>query len=615
MSQGIFGTIVPTTTSGNQLATILNDFKEAIVSGFSGTSRPSELDPGGYWIDTTNDPTTWEYKMWTGVQDITIFTLNLTTGAATIGSADSLFEVARISADSVGPILRLLKERIANNGQTLEGDTIGEIQFFGTRDSGVNVDQAKIKAISTDDVTSSVKGAYLSFEVTPDASSAIVEVMRLINSSVGIGITAPEEKLHVKAGSIKAENESDTVNAQAVIIRKKRVAGSGQVLDLDNIGQVKFQSTDDSGVMVESAEISVSANENHSSAQHGTKIVIKNKKQGETAYTEQIVIEDGVKISSLEVVGDLVVQGTTTSINTATLEVEDANILINKNGTQAIADAQKSGLTVEMSDATDARIGYDSTKASKFVIGEVGTEKEIVTVSDSQTLTNKTFTSPSTTGASIVDPARVDFKKDTEANLTTYALTATSGQGCYATDTETYYGIVDNELVPFGAGGGGSSIKWIDGVLAPLKEVIDGMEFNSFGSVDPQELYAIITIPSSYRPGKPITITNGNFFANVASGKVRFRAATALINSSTVLGVYSNIHNSTNAEVTVPGVANTIAAIGVIQLTDAVGEINAVQVQAGDKLRVRIYRDYASESSPAAADARLLTDSFEIKFR
>jgi hypothetical protein len=109
MSQGIFGSIIPTTTSGNQLATILNDFKEAVVSGFSGTSRPSELDPGGYWIDTTNDPTTWEFKLWTGVQDIIVFTLNLTTGTATIGSADSLFEVAKISADSVGHILRLLK--------------------------------------------------------------------------------------------------------------------------------------------------------------------------------------------------------------------------------------------------------------------------------------------------------------------------------------------------------------------------------------------------------------------------------------------------------------------------------------------------------------------------
>jgi hypothetical protein len=615
MSQGIFGSIIPTTTSGNQLATILNDFKEAVVSGFSGTSRPSELDPGGYWIDTTNDPTTWEFKLWTGVQDIIVFTLNLTTGTATIGSADSLFEVARISPDSVGPILRLLKERIANNGQTLDGDTIGEIQFFGTRDSGVNVDQAKIRAVSTDDVTASVKGAYLSFEVTPDASASIVEVMRLINSSVGIGLTNPDERLHVKAGNIKAENETDSANAQSVIVRKKRVSGSGQVLNNDNIGAVKFQSTDDAGTMVEAAEIAISANQNHSTSQHGTKVVIKNKRMGETAYTEQIVIEDTVKIAQLEVLGDLIVQGSTVTMNVATVETEDANILLNKNGTQTTANSAKAGFTVEMSDATDAIVGYDSTKASKFVAGEVGSEEEIVTVGHTQTLINKTFTAPLLNNSSVVSPTRLDFKKDTEANLTTYATTADAGQAVYATDTETYYGIVDNELVPLGGGSGGTSLKWIDGDIAPLKETIDGFEFNSFGVLDSQEIYAVITVPSSYRPGKPIKIKNGNFFANVASGEVRFRAQVALINASTVLGTYSNIHDSANVEVTVPGVANTIANIGDIDLTSAIGEINAVQVQAGNKLRVRLYRDFASETSPAAADARLLTDSFEITFR
>lgn len=91
------------------------------------------------------------------------------------------------------------------------------------------------------------------------------------------------------------------------------------------------------------------------------------------------------------VTGDLTVNGTTTTVNTVTLEVEDPNILVNKGGTQATANAAVSGFTVEMSDATDGRIGYDSTLASKFKVGEVGTEVEIATVSNSQTLTNKTI--------------------------------------------------------------------------------------------------------------------------------------------------------------------------------------------------------------------------------
>lgn len=101
----------------------------------------------------------------------------------------------------------------------------------------------------------------------------------------------------------------------------------------------------------------------------------------------------GTKTFSNDVVitGDLTVNGTTTTVNTTTLDVEDPNVLLNNGGTQATANAAVSGFTVEMSDATHARIGYDSTLASKFKAGEVGSEVEIATVSNSQTLTNKTI--------------------------------------------------------------------------------------------------------------------------------------------------------------------------------------------------------------------------------
>jgi hypothetical protein len=98
-----------------------------------------------------------------------------------------------------------------------------------------------------------------------------------------------------------------------------------------------------------------------------------------------------IGINDLTVDGDLTVNGTTTSVNTTDLEVEDANITVNKNGNQASANTQSAGFTVEMSDATDARIGYDSTTESKFTAGEVGTEHEIVTTNHAQTIINKTI--------------------------------------------------------------------------------------------------------------------------------------------------------------------------------------------------------------------------------
>lgn len=74
----------------------------------------------------------------------------------------------------------------------------------------------------------------------------------------------------------------------------------------------------------------------------------------------------------------------------------------------------------------------------------------IVTEAGAQTLTNK----------SIQSPSRLDPKKDTEANLTTYAATAQNGELVYATDTKKFYVVTDGALTEVGgAGAGGTSIE------------------------------------------------------------------------------------------------------------------------------------------------------------
>jgi hypothetical protein len=604
MSQAVFPDIVPSTTSGNQLATLLNDFKAAIMSGFTGTARPSEILAGGYWIDTTNDPTTWTYNIFDGTVDIPIFTLNLTTGTASIASADSLFEISKISADSVGPIIRLIKERIAGNGQTLDGDTVGEIQFYGTRDTGANASQARIRTISTDNVTASAAGCYMAFELAPDASASLVEVMRIVNQRVAVGLVIPEEVVHVK-GNLKAETEVDSVLGPELMLRKKRVSGSGQVLSGDTVGKNIFKSTSDTGAEIDVAQIEVTAAENHTTANQGSRVSFKYKRLTQSAFTEEMYIDDtGVNINRLTVTN---LYATNSELGTV-VETDDAKIILNKGGTQAGANSGPAGFEIEMSDATDAALAYDSTLASKFKIGEIGSLKEVVTVGDSQNLTAKTITS-----GSIVTPTRLDVKKDTEANLVTYATTAANGQWCFATDTKVMYQVIDTELVPAGAGGGGVSLNWKVGTNAPLESFVDGLELKDFDNTSSQEIYATLTVPQSYRVGKPIQLEGAQFFINVTSGNIFFKTVSTLINASTVLGTYTNQHTSTNTEVTAPGVANTIASVGNLQLTDATGQINGVAVQPGDKIR-RLFRDNAAETSSAAADARLLIDGAEPTF-
>jgi hypothetical protein len=89
--------------------------------------------------------------------------------------------------------------------------------------------------------------------------------------------------------------------------------------------------------------------------------------------------------------GNLTVNGTTTTVNSATLEVTDANVLVNNGGNDTTA--QGAGLTVERA-TTNGALKYDSALASKWKIGNVGSEKEVITAGDAQELTLKSLVQP-----------------------------------------------------------------------------------------------------------------------------------------------------------------------------------------------------------------------------
>ncbi len=183
MSQDIFSSIDPS-ISGTDLAGVLNLFKDAIVSGMSGAVRPTELDPGGMWVDTSGDPTTWVLRLWTGTDDVEVVAIDLATGTTSVSLAVDSFIVRKISADTNGAILELVKRRVATNGQVLNGDVVGEVRLIGRDDTGGNPIVAKIMYTAAEDQTSSAFGGTLSFYSTPAGTNTLVEHMRFINGMV-----------------------------------------------------------------------------------------------------------------------------------------------------------------------------------------------------------------------------------------------------------------------------------------------------------------------------------------------------------------------------------------------------------------------------------------------
>lgn len=88
--------------------------------------------------------------------------------------------------------------------------------------------------------------------------------------------------------------------------------------------------------------------------------------------------------------GNLTVNGTTTTVNSATLDVTDQNITVNNGGNDATGEG--AGLTVDRT-GTSGSLVYEDALTSKWKAGALGSESEMIVASGSQTMTgNKTFT-------------------------------------------------------------------------------------------------------------------------------------------------------------------------------------------------------------------------------
>lgn len=367
---------------------------------------------------------------------------------------------------------------------------------------------------------------------------------------------------------------------------------------------------------------------------------------------------------NLVVQGDLTVNGTTTTINTQTLDVEDANVQVNTGGTVASANAASSGITVDITDGTDARLGYDSTLASKFKIGEVGSESQVATVSHTQTLTNKTidgddntiqdlqagmfktiignalrFFSFDAVGAPITNKAvpsgdvvgttdtqaitNKDIDGGTASNTsritlpkadttTLNALTRKQGTLVYDTTTNSVKYDDGSALQAVGSGsggGGGGSLQWIEGANSALIQFQNNMRSYSFQAALAQDLWATVKVPDSYTPGAQITMRM-HYYSPDTSGNVLLQTVSTLIRQGTdAADSVVNQRTSTNAAVTLGSPANLVRTV-TFDLTSATGQINGVGVSANDLIKVELTRG----TDTATSDVQALVFSADLKF-
>jgi hypothetical protein len=149
-----------------------------------------------------------------------------------------------------------------------------------------------------------------------------------------------------------------------------------------------------------------------------------------------------------------------------------------------------------------------------------------------------------------------------------------------------------------------------DDVGAASSGETNGIAHWDFGPDIDTEVVATITVPSSHTGGDQLLLKNCQFFTSATTGNVRFQTECFLLRSGTTdITSLGNPYEDTSSGVTVPGTANQLKEFGDLEITDGSGEIDSVQVAAGDKILVKLYRDTVDTLT---SDVSLIKDSIYL---
>ncbi len=228
---------------------------------------------------------------------------------------------------------------------------------------------------------------------------------------------------------------------------------------------------------------------------------------------------------------------------------------------------------------------------------------------------------------SIVSEGIVDYTHSLDAFTNVFLSKTNAGElstnysaimiGYTLPDNKLYISI--KNLVKYGAvvggSGGSGSFMPIMGDIAPIEDLIDGLDLLGFAHNSEQSIFFNFKLPEGYVAGSKLVLAGGSFYCETAiSGDVLFKAETALLKKgSHVFGTFSDIHDSINSEVTVSSTLGEQTLIGNIDLTDNSGQINGTDVEEGDVLRIRVYRDITNETTSALDEAKMIRTCFEPK--
>ena len=342
-------------------------------------------------------------------------------------------------------------------------------------------------------------------------------------------------------------------------------------------------------------------------------IALTDTTQSTDKDTGAVVLEGGLGVEKnvnvggiLNVVGsatinNLTTTGSTTFVDAANLNVTDANITCNVGGDEAAADLADAGLTIEMSDADNAIMAFNSGLTSKWKCGDITTSSEVMTVGTDQSVTGlKRHT------------REVEY-----APITTPVGNPASGLKFYAKSDDKLYtknsAGVELPVVTGsggGGGGGGGALNWYTPAgEAPIEDYYFDSRVFIYRFGEAERLTAVIKVPEGYTPGSPISMINyGYSIDNVNNWRMQ-TVATLIRKNVDAASTFTNTYTDNSGDLlnTSPNLVRSFTT----DLTDGTGNINGVPVSTGDIIKVSFTR-VPPAGTASALEVRFFPELTEV---
>jgi hypothetical protein len=237
-----------------------------------------------------------------------------------------------------------------------------------------------------------------------------------------------------------------------------------------------------------------------------------------------------VNAASLTLSGDLIVNGTTTSVNSNTVTIGDNIIVLNSD--EVGTPSQNGGIEIERGTSTNASLIWDEA-ADVWKAGLAAAEVELVTLTGTQTLTNKTLTSPTMTAPALGTPASGIM---TNVTGTASGLTA----GTVITNANLTGNVTSVGNATTIASGVVTSAMIVDGTIvngdinASAAIAVSKLSASTISGVTLGNNLNALTIGTglsgtSYNGSSAVTIANAGVTSNVAGTGITVSGATGAV--------------------------------------------------------------------------------------